>query len=182
MGEAKSPSPVKLFCGVLAGRDEWLDLAREGVERELGALDLASDTWDFDSTDYYEDEMGPALRRRFFSFAELIDPGEIVEAKLATNRLERTLAEAVEGGPARPINLDPGYVSLSKLVLATTKDYAHRIYLSSGIYAEVTLGWRHGRFEPWDWTYPDYRRPEYHEFFARVRSAYAEQLRGLGLS
>jgi hypothetical protein len=177
MGEATIPEPVKLFCAALAGREEWLVRAFDALVGEFGRIDIVSDTWPFDCTDYYEAEMGPGLLRRIASFQELIDPARLVEVKLATNALEKRLARQCAGGPPRPVNLDPGFVSLSKVVLATTKDYSHRIYMRDGIYAEVTLRWRKGRFEPWEWTYPDYRKAEYIEFFSRVRAAYAEQRR-----
>jgi hypothetical protein len=180
MGEPTTPEPVKLFCAVLAGRAEWLDRARTALEGELGPVDMASDTWAFDCTDYYEKEMGPGLLRRIYSFAKLIDPAELVEIKLATNRLEQRLAAEIACGLPRPVNLDPGYVSASKLVLATTKDYTHRVYMRAGIYAEATLRWRRGRFEPWEWTYPDYRKAEYHAFFGRVRGAYVQLRREQG--
>jgi len=176
MGEAERSGPVKLICGLLAGRPEWLEQTRERLERAFGPVDLESETWPFDFTDYYAQEMGGGLLRRFFSFRELIDPENIVETKHATNRMEQALASDIQGGPSRPVNIDPGYVSLSKLVLATTKDYAHRVYLRAGIYAEATLRWRGGTFQPWEWTYPDYRTDNYIRFFGRVRELYVEQL------
>jgi len=177
MGDAKPPKPVKLICAVLAGREEWFDRARALTEEAFGPVDLTSDTWPFGGTDYYEPEMGPVLLRRIYSFSELADPGAIVRVKLRTNELERQAAAEVRDGPRRPMNLDAGYVSQSKLVLATTKDYTHRLYLGDGVYAEVTLRWRRGAFEPWEWTYPDYRMEHCREFFARVRALYVEQLR-----
>ena len=176
MGEAARPRRVKLICGLLAGRTEWLDGARDPLERTFGPVDLESETWPFDCTDYYEEEMGKGLLRRFLSFRELIDPENIVETKHATNRTEKALSDGIPGAPRRPVNIDPGYVDLSKLVLATTKDYAHRVYLRAGIYAEATLRWRGGTFEPWEWTYPDYRTESYLRFFSRVRDLYVEQL------
>ncbi len=175
MGEAERPAPVKLICAALAGREQWFECACELMERAFGPVDLASDVWPFDSTDYYEKQMGPRLLRRIYSFRELVEPGNIVEIKHATNRLERQLSGALPDSPARPVNLDPGYVSPSKLVLATTKDYTHRIYLRAGIYAEVTLRWRGGGFEPWEWTYPDYGSERYRVFLARVRAIYMDQ-------
>ena len=177
MAEARLPEPVKLICACLAGREEWLERARERLERELGPVDLVSATWPFDCTDYYEPEMGAGLLRRMYSFQELIGPENIVAIKHATNRLEQQLGAELPGGPRRPVNLDPGYVSRAKLVLATTKDYGHRVYLGSGIYAEVTLRWQGGRFEPWEWTYPDYRSEGCRQFFAEVRELYVQQLR-----
>ena len=182
MGEARPSLPVKLICGVLAGRGEWLDAACPLLERELGPIDLSSETWPFDFTDYYEKEMGPGLLRRFYSFRELMNPEHLVDVKHATNRLEKVLSGKLSGGPPRPVNLDPGYVCGSKLVLASTKDYSHRIYLRAGIFAEVTLRWRSGKFEPLEWTYPDYRTERYLECFSRVRGIYMEQLREKGLA
>jgi len=69
----------------------------------------------------------------------------------------------------RPLNLDPGYLTEAKLVLASTKDHAHRIYLGRGIYAEVTLHYQNGRWQSHDWTYPDFQRPDYHLFFSQCR-------------
>ncbi len=181
MGQAKAAKPVKVICAVLAGREEWLERTADLLEQALGATDLTSGTWPFDSTDYYEGEMGPGLLRRIYSFRELAGPENIVEIKHTTNRLERQLAAQVSCGPQRPVNLDPGYVSESKLVLATTKDYSHRIYVRAGIYAEATLRWRGGAFEPWEWTYPDYCSERYREFFARVRALYVDQCRELAL-
>jgi hypothetical protein len=177
MGEPQQPRPVKLVCALLGGRTEWLDMARTRLAQELGPVDMESNTWAFDHTSYYEDEMGDDLLRRFYSFQDLIDPENIVELKHATNRMEKELAEDIEGGPERPLNLDPGYVELSKFVLATVKNYSHRVYLRSGIYAESTLRWQNSRYEPWEWTYPDYCTEEYREFLAKVREKYAHQLR-----
>ncbi|KPK65394.1 MAG: hypothetical protein AMK73_03120 [Planctomycetes bacterium SM23_32] len=176
MGEATRPRPVNLICGVLAARREWLDAARDRLERALGPIDLSSDVWPFDQMDYYEAEMGAPLLRAIHSFAEMVAPDNLPAAKHTTNRLEKELADELPGAPRRPVNLDPGYVALGKLVLATTKDYAHRVYLGGGIYAESTLRWRDGAFEPWPWSYPDYATDQYRAFFARVRALYTEKL------
>jgi hypothetical protein len=93
--------------------------------------------------------------------------------KRQTNDLEA--GSSVED--RRQVNIDPGYVSLSKLVLATTKNHAHRIYLSDGIYAEVTLHYRDGAFRGYPWTYPDYASSEYCALFQKVRDLYRRQLR-----
>lgn len=169
MGAVKQPEPVKLICGILACDEGWAGVAREALRKALGEIDLTSDLWPFHWTSYYEAETGAVIVRQFVSFAATIDPGEIPEIKLRTNALEAELAGR-EGTPVqRPVNLDPGYVSESKLVLATTKDYSHRVYVSKGIYAEVTLHWHHGAFEAWPWTYRDYQSEEYRAFFTNVR-------------
>lgn len=179
MGEPRRPEPVNLICAVLAGRQEWLEQARERLEKAFGPTDLDSEPWPFDFTDYYEPEMGGPLLRRIYSFQELVAPDNLAATKHTTDRLERELARTLPDAPQRPVNLDPGYVCLSKMVLATTKDHAHRVYVGAGIYAESTLRWRHGAFEPWEWTYPDYRTDHYCAFFAEVRALYQQKLRRL---
>jgi len=177
MGEARAPDPVNLICAVLAARPSWLQAAEDVMERHFGPVDLRSETWPWEFSGYYADEMGGPLLRRIYSFRDLIAPEEIVAVKLETNRLEAELASMLPEAPPRPVNLDPGYVALSKMALATTKDYAHRLHLGRGIYAECTLRWRHGGFEPYEWTYADYRTDRYRGFFANVRALYVEKLR-----
>jgi hypothetical protein len=168
---------VNLICAVLAGRREWLAEARTRLEGAFGPVDLESEVWPFDFTDYYERDMGPGLLRQIHSFRDMIEPDGLAQVKNATNRLEAELAGTVADAPARPVNLDPGYVNSAKLVLATTKDFAHRVCVGCGIYAESTLRWQAGRFVPWEWTYPDYRTEHYGAFFARVRALYIQKLR-----
>jgi len=176
MGEPSRSRPVNVICSVLAGRTDWLAAARERLEGAFGPVDLESEVWAFDHTDYYEAEMGPALLRQVYAFRDLAMPDELAGAKRTTNRLEAELSRALADAPPRPVNLDVGYVSMDKLVLATTKNHAHRIYVGEGIYAEVTLRWRGGAFVPWEWTYPDYASDVYRAFFARVRALYREKL------
>lgn len=176
MARPRAAQPVKLFVGLLSGDADLLRRTRQLLARHFGEIDLASEIWPFDQTDYYEPEMGSRLQRCFLSFEELIDPGGLPGVKLETNALEEKIAEdclALE--ISRPVNIDPGYVSLAKLVLATTKDRAHRLYLGSGIYGEVTLQYTQGNWQSQPWTYPDYRQREYHEFFVRVRDKLREQ-------
>ena len=158
---------------MISGNQKLFEQAKLKLEERYGAVDYVSPIMPFSCyTDYYEPEMGSALSRQFISFEKLIDPLDIVPIKLVTNQIE-----LVFGSPNRIINLDPGYVSNAKLVLATTKDYQHRLYLGQGIYAEVTLRFRQGKFEPYEWTYPDYRTPEYLNIFNQIRSIYNEQIK-----
>lgn len=175
MGEARPPKPVKLLMGMLAQRPEWFLAAERLLVADFGPIDLASDLIPFTSTDYYTPEMGPDLLRKFITHERLIAPEAIAQIKLRTNELERQLAAELNAHVPRPVNLDPGYLDGSKLVLATTKDYAHRIYLRDGIYAEVTLTFKKGGFAPTPWTYQDYRTEPYLAFFARARARYLEQ-------
>ena len=159
---------MTLIVGMLAREETLFDAAEQRLVESLGAVDVSSPVLDFDFTDYYEPEMGPDLRRKFVSFARPIDPGEIAAIKLATNALEEDLAP-LDPTVARPINLDPGYICGSKLVLASAKDRSQRIYVGSGIYVEITLEFRKGRFRPVPTTYRDYASDAYIEFFTEVR-------------
>lgn len=172
MATPRPGQPVKLIVGLLGTDADLLRRARQSLVRDFGDVDLESDLWPFDQTDYYEAEMGPDLQRWFLSFERLIQPEHLAEIKLRTNDIEQQIADDCSLPTCRrPVNLDPGYLTLAKLVLATTKDRSHRIYQHSGIYAEVTLHYTQGTWQCWPWTYPDYRRPEYHSFFQRVRRA-----------
>jgi len=173
MGESKGHPPVKLIVGMFTAQPELFGVAEDRLSAEFGPIDYESEVLSFDTTTYYAAEFGENLCRKFVSFAELIDPGELAGIKLFTNALEMELA--ADG--KRRINLDPGYLSLGKLVLATTKDWQHRIYLGQGIFAEVTLRFQKGSFHPWEWTYPDYRSQEYISIFNHIRWIYREQLR-----
>ena len=181
MGKVKEPLPVKLIASVFTARMELLEEAEVRLSQEFGPIDYESELLPFDHTSYYVSEFGENLKRRFISFEELVHPGRLAEIKLLTNALELVLSGAkgmewaVEG--KRQVNIDPGYVFHSKLVLATTKDHAHRIYLSQGIYAEVTLHFRDGTFRAWPWTYPDYASPPLIAIFNHIRGLYVKQLR-----
>ena len=129
----------------------------------------ASPRFAFTETDYYEPTMGPGILKCFWAFERLIDPGALVDIKLQTNAWEREYAETGGHAEPRPLNLDPGYLTPAKLVLASTKDHAHRLYLSRGIFAEVTLFYKDRRWQHRDWTFPDYRRDDYQKFFSECR-------------
>ena len=141
----------------------------------FGPTDWVSPGLPFDRTRYYEKEMGWPLHRRFISFMELVSPADLAEIKLRTNDVEKNCR--VNG--KRRINIDPGYVALERLVLATGKNYTHRIYLSRGIYADLTLIFQRGSFRPLEWTYKDYADEKVIGFFNDVRGRYKNQLRGI---
>jgi hypothetical protein len=179
MWELKEPKPVKLITGILACDEQCLAAARSGLESTIGSIDLASDIWPFDQTTYYADEIGPQILRQFVSFARLIDPGELADIKHRTNALEQELARSLALPFPRPVNLDPGIIEPSKLVLATTKNYSHRIYIGKQMYAEVTLVFDKGGWRPLPHTYPDYRSAQYFDFFTKVRGRLMEQLKAM---
>jgi hypothetical protein len=177
MGLARSPRPVNLISGLISNDPDLVARAVRMLCEYAGPTDAVSPLWPFDSTDYYELEMGEGLQRQFVSFERLIDPGDLAHQKVLSNELERRIGYEC-GLPAgqRRVNLDPGYLTLSKLVLATTKDYSHRLYLRDGIYAESTLHFENGRWTVWPWTYPDYADARYHAFFEQVRELYKAKL------
>lgn len=170
MGRPRAPELVKLICGLLGGDADLLRRARQLLVRKFGPIDAESEIWPFTQTDYYQDEMGRELKRQFVAFEKLIRPDQLADTKLETNAMETLIAEQCAlFDVARPVNLDPGYVDLGKLVLATTKDRAHRIYLANGIYAEVTLQFTQAGWIPGAWTYTDYREDRYHPFLTAAR-------------
>jgi len=177
MWELKRPNPVKLIIGILATNEKCLRAAIEALTSEFGKADLVSDVWPFEQTDYYKKETGENILRQFVSAEKLIDPGKLAKIKRRTNKLERKLAAKLNLVLARPANLDPGIIEPSKLILATTKNYSHRIYIGKKMYAEVTLIFDKGHWQPLPYTYPDYRQKCYHDFFDKVRKRLLEQLK-----
>lgn len=176
MAEAAHVPDVKLICGIISADRRLFDEAAKALAPVFGEVDLASEVMDFDFTHYYDQQMGSPLYRKFISFADLISPEAIVEAKLLTNALECDFASRPEGSPPRPINLDPGYVESAKLVLVSMKNFSHRIYLGKAVYAEVTLLYRKGDWEPLPWTFPDFASPRYHPFLTAARQQLRRQL------
>ena len=180
MGQPTPHPPALLILAAFSRHDEALRWARHRAAGAWGEIVLESPVFDFHQTDYYEPTMGPGLRKVFWGFWELLDPTELVAVKLQTNRWEGQYAALGKHAEPRPLNLDPGYLTLGKLVLASTKDFAHRLYLDQGIYAEITLWWRHGRWQHHAWTFADYRRADYQAFFAQAREYLHGRLRQEG--
>lgn len=168
------PEPLKQVMSVLLAAPELEPSALKALEQEVGALDLVSERFHFHHTDYYAAEMGHGLIRRMLSFREPVHPGRLVEFKLRAQALEDLFRD--ERGNRR-INMDPGLLGLHHLVLATHKPHAHRIYLDQGVYAELTLIFREGRFRPLLWTYPDYASEPLLGWLHKVRTLYLWQRR-----
>jgi hypothetical protein len=169
MGDVSDPTRVLLVIAVISRHDAALKWAREITSRKFGPIALTSVAFDFTETDYYTATMGAGLKKQFIAFERRFDPAALAEIKRATNHWEADYAAQNAHAELRPLNLDPGYITGAKLVLASTKDHAHRIYLDEGIYAELTLMYRHRRWQPLEWTYPDYRRADFHQFFEACR-------------
>ncbi len=178
MGEVTLPEKAKLIVGLLVGDQTHFAPTQSRLEQEFGPVDLVSDVWPFDDSCYYEDELGTRPLRCFVAFDNLIDMDRLADIKLATNDLETQISCTLHGRNKRIVNIDPGYLTLGALVLATTKNRPHRIYLGQGIYAEFTLGFQSGRWQPWQWTYPDFANDRYHRFLTEARERLKEQRRG----
>ncbi|MHC4337369.1 MAG: DUF4416 family protein [Planctomycetota bacterium] len=177
MWKLKAPKPAKLIIGILAADRQCLHAAVEAIDAKFGKVDLESDAWPFDKTDYYKDETGENILRQFVSTERLIAPALLAKIKHRTNKLEQKLAAKLALPLPRPVNLDPGIIEPSKLILATTKNYSHRIYIGKKMYAEVTLIFDKASWRPLDYTYPDYRQQCYFDFFDKVRKRLLEQLK-----
>jgi hypothetical protein len=169
MGQPHSPTPVLLMTAAFSCHPQALAWARGKMSESWGPIALESEPFDFSETDYYRATMGTCLKKQFFVFQESVDPARLVQCKLQSNGWEAEFAAQAGLAEERPLNLDPGYITLAKLVLASTKDHAHRIYLGEGIYAEITLNYRAGGWQPLPWTYPDYRRGDFQAFFSQCR-------------
>ncbi|MFA5362097.1 MAG: DUF4416 family protein [Candidatus Omnitrophota bacterium] len=173
MGIVTAYPPVKLIVGFIFNDDNVYRKVKAILSRRFGAIDFESGVIPFRYTDYYEKEFGRDLKRSFVSFKKLVPLDRLARIKIITNSIEHSLAVKNR----RTINIDPGFVDLAKLVLATTKDFCHRIYLNRGICAEVTLFYKGKSFRHWEWTYPDYRTPEYIAIFNHIRELYSKQLK-----
>jgi hypothetical protein len=174
MGGSKEPKPAKLFMSLIVSEDAIFRRCLEDLRLAFGEIDFVSQEFPFDFTDYYAKEMGSPLFRHFITFGRFINIPLLPQIKQTTNLLEERYS-TVNG--KRRVNIDPGYISLSHAILATTKGYAHRPYLRDGIYADLTLIYRNRSFQPLEWTYPDYRQDQIILLFNQFRKKYMEDLR-----
>jgi hypothetical protein len=177
MGRFIGHGRVKLVISVIYREKKRLEEAELSLKRIFGPTEDLQLAEPFDFTDYYNEEFGSPLHRKVFVFKELIPVERAHRAKLLTGEIENKMSVFSK----RTVNIDPGYVTEAKLVLFTTKDYSHRIYLADNIFAECTLFFRAGSFNAWPWTYPDYASAGLRDFFVRVRELYVGGLTGSGV-
>lgn len=168
MAVIKSAPPAILLAAVFSSHSSAIDWARQQMEKQWGKIAMSSPCFEHAETEYYAAEMGPELVKQFFVVDALFDPAQLADRKLQSNKWEQELSASGSYALTRPVNIDPGYLTLSKLVLASAKDRAHRIYLRDGIFAEECLYYVAG-WQPRPWTYPDYQRPQLQAFFSQVR-------------
>ena len=172
MGKINEPLKVKLIIGILAVKELATEEVKKMVQDNFGAVDGCSEIIPFNFTDYYEKGMDKNLTRFWLSIEKLISPEELSGIKVKSNQIEDGLT--VNG--KRKLNLDPGYLTAAKLILASTKDYSHRIYLDKGIYAEVTLIYQNGEFTFLPWTYADYKSLTALNFLKKSREIFLKSL------
>jgi hypothetical protein len=177
MWEIQDIQPVKLIIGILACDESALAVSRQVLLDAYGEADLVSEVWPFDMTQYYESEAGPNMVRQFMAFENPIDPGRLAAIKHETNKMEQDLAKSLDTLYPRPVNFDPGVIEPSKLILASTKNFAHRIYIGNHMYAEVTMTYNKGKWETFPFTFPDYKSGRYNAFLSKVRQKVVHQLR-----
>ena len=163
----------KLVTGILISRLEYQEDLLTALETEFGPPDYISELLDFSFTRYYDKEMGSPIMRFFVCFKQLVEPDRLAAIKLITGKIERSFAKKEN----RKVNLDPGILSLSRFILASTKDSSHRIPLNSGIYGEITLMYEKNEFRPVEWTYPDYQSEKYRLILKEIRARYVKQLK-----
>jgi len=172
------PIHAKYFMAVMLGPGSEGCPFMLDLEAELGPIECRSPEYDFSSfSTYYDDEMGRPVRKLFLVFQEPKPMERLIESKLFAERLQDRYAVVKEGFRGRRVNLDPGYVTPWSVVLSTVKNHAHRIYLGKGVFAELTLIFRNGGYQPLPWTYPDYASGPAHRFLSDVRSSYMRQLK-----
>jgi Domain of unknown function (DUF4416) len=173
--EVQRPPKTKCIIGFIYSKDCDLNLCIKHLEKVFGEKDLLSNDYDFNITNYYENEMGPLLKRKFISFKKLVDADQLAEIKNLTNIIEKDYSD----NENRKINLDPGYMDMDKFVLASAKYGRQKIYLNKGIYADPTLYYFKKEFHAYSWSFPDFTSGIYNEYFVSVRDIYKKQIRDL---
>lgn len=172
MSQPQTPKPAKLIIGVILQERGLLAEVAPILECSFGAVDMISPWYAFDYTDYYAPEMGKPLYRRLLVFQKLIKQQALADIKLQTNAIEQDFTVHTK----RRLNIDPGYLLYERFVLASGKNFSHRIYIGNGIYADLTLVFQKGGYQTLDWTYPDYKDQAMRSFLLQVRKKYAMAL------
>jgi hypothetical protein len=173
MSEIKKTPVVKLFIGLIFKEELIYNKTRLLLEKQFGKVDFESQAIDFSHTNYYENEIGTNLKKKFISFKKLIPADNLAQIKIITNKIEKKFSK----NNKRLINIDPGYISLPKVVLASAKDFSHRIYLKKGIFAEITLLYQNNTFRHLEWTFPDFRTEVYFKILNQIREIFQKQLK-----
>ncbi len=175
MSQPQNAQPAKLIIGILVHDKALFATVAKDLEQAFGAIDMISPWMAFNFTEYYAAEMGSPLHRRMLTFRTLIAQQELASIKLSTNAMEESFS--IDG--KRGVNIDPGYLLYERFVLATGKNYSHRIYIGQRIYADLTLIFQQGNYQALPWTYPDYAHERMISFLNQVRNKYAADRRSV---
>ena len=179
MAIPKEHYPVQFFVGVLTADEKLWEIAKKSLCEKWGEIEMMSEKTDFDKfTDYYRSEMGENLVRFWVALADLYPPEDLIRLKWDCTEIENSLAQ----NGNRRINLDPGYISEAKVILASFKDFSHRIYLGDCVYADMQLMWRGKKFVPMEWTFADYKSLVAQDFLKKLRQSYREKLKAYSKS
>jgi hypothetical protein len=173
MSILKEPALAKLIIGFFLNNRSISEYIINRLQDLFGDIDIISSWFDFDRTNYYETEMGTPLFRRIAVFKKLIKQTDLADIKLATNNLEKEQADSDK----RRVNIDPGYMLAERFVLATGKNFSHRIYIGKKIYADLTLIYQKNDFSFLPWTYKDYQSNQLVDFLSIVRKKYILDLK-----
>ena len=175
MSKPREPDPAKLIIRFLYSDSGAQRQALQALVSEFGQMDFLSAPGAFPYTDYYDSELGEGICRQTAGFLELVAPASLPDIKLRTNEIETTLSRDGK----RQVNIDPGLLSLERFVLATGKNFTHRVYLRDGIYADLALIYQDGSYRPLAWTYPDYREPVFLHYLGALRKKLKFQQDGI---
>lgn len=176
MGAILKQEPVKLICGLFWNPEVNPETIYRVIEAEWGPMDARSPVFDFDFTAYYHDEMGAVIQKQYVSFEKLVDIETIADYKIRSNALED---QHFTRNGKRAANVDPGYIADAKLVMATTKNLPHRVYIGKNIYSDLQMMYKKPTFFPIPWTFADVKQPALIEFFNHVRETYIRQIKTL---
>ncbi len=177
MGKITRTKPVKLICSIIYQKESILPLVFKKLENNIGSIEFVSEHFIFNHTNYYENEMGKNLFRKFIIFKGVFQRDNLAQVKIDTNKIEESFT--ISG--KRQVNLDPGYITLENFILFTTKNYTHRIYLEKGIFADLTLIYENRKFNKLPWTYPDYASDEIRKFLKNIRENYKNEIKKEGM-
>ena len=176
MGFVKQHPPCLQLIAAFSRHESALEWLWKRVAAQLSPIAILSPVFPFTESLYYRATMGDKLMKQFAVLANWYEPANLADHKLMMHAWESDLAKSFSFDMERPLNIDPGYMSMTKLVLASTKNREHRIYLRDGIYAEVTLAFRDQQWQPLPWTYPDYQREDFRVFFHECRKHLAKNV------
>lgn len=173
MGQIVKPLLAKLIISIFSQQNQLLEAIEQLLLKRFGQIDFKSPILNFNQTQYYQEEFGRDLKRKFISFKRLIKSENLWKVKIATNRLEKKFTS----NGKRQVNIDPGYITQANLILASTKNFSHRLHINRGIFQEVTMLFKDKTFLPLPWTYPDYQSKEYIDIFINIRNILNSQLK-----